>query len=84
MELQGTGWIWEELGGTEWIWVELGGSGKNWVELGGTTPNSKEEIENARGFFFQEILRGRGINAYQNSIFCLSFLDKVLPIREVA
>ena len=47
-------------------------------------PNSKEEIENARGFFFQEILRGRGINAYQNSIFCLSFLDKVLPIREVA
>ena len=46
--------------------------------------NSKEEIENARGFFFQEILRGRGINAYQRANFCLSSLDKVLPISEVA
>ena len=49
-----------------------------------TKSNSKKEIENAQGFFFQEILRGRGINAYQKAIYCLSFLDKVLPISEVA
>ena len=47
-------------------------------------PNSKKEIENARGLFFQEILRGRDINAYHKAIHCLSFLDKVLPISEVA
>ena len=47
-------------------------------------PNSKKEIENAQGFFFQEIFRGRGINAYHKSIFCLSFLNKVLTIIEVA
>ena len=47
-------------------------------------PNSKKEIENAQGFFFQEIFRGRGINAYHKAIYCLSFLDKVLPISEVA
>ena len=43
-----------------------------------------KKIENAWVFFFQEILRGRGINAYHKSIFCLSFLNKVLTIIEVA
>ena len=54
------------------------------LELSQTTPNIKEDIKNGQGFFFQEILRGRGINAYQRDVFCLSFLDTVLTIIKVA
>ena len=55
--------------------------GQFWTYL--DRPNSKEEIENAQGFFFQEILRGRIINAYQRAIFdyhwgCMIVLSCIL------